>query len=41
MIHVGNVNQEASGMPDGEREHVHLSPGFQLSGIQEEQNYAA
>ena len=33
MIHwLADVNQEASGMPDGEREHVHLSPGFQLSG---------
>ncbi len=32
LLWLADVNQEVSGMPDGEREHIHLSPGWQLSG---------
>ncbi len=32
LLWLADVNQEETGMPDGEREHIHLSAGSQLSG---------
>jgi hypothetical protein len=31
LLWLADANQEATGMPDGEREHLHLSPGLHLS----------